>query len=310
MLIKIPRGWEIPDPQATPESVYFNRRELLKAAGFLGSAGLLAAATEGKNPYPAKRNADFTLDRPITPEWAAEGYNNFYEFNQEDKTAVKDEVGKFVISPWKFQVGGLVNKPGTFDVDDLIRSMPMEERLYRHRCVETWAMAVPWTGFPFSELIKRVDPKPEAKYVRFVSVNRPKEMPGIIKYNYYPWPYFEGLRMDEAMNPLCFMVTGLYGKALPKQNGAAIRMVLPWKYGFKSPKSLEKIEFIAKEPPIFWNKVGPGEYGFYSNVNPTKPHPRWSQATEKVIPEMERVKTQMYNGYEKWVAQMYNGKEY
>ena len=225
----------------------------MRTAGFLGASGLLAAAN---NPYPAKRNPDFTLDRPITPEWAAEGYDNFYEFNQEDKQAVKDLVGPFQISQWKFEVTGLVDKPETFDLDDIVRTMPLEERLYRHRCVEAWAMAVPWTGFPFSELLKAVEPKQQAKYVKFTSVYRPKEMPGQVRYNWYPWPYFEGLRMDEAMNPLCFMVTGLYGKPLPKQNGAPIRIVLPWKYGYKSPKSIVKIEFIGREPETFWHCVG------------------------------------------------------
>ena len=271
---------------------------------------MLGAGTVGKSPYPAKRNSDFTLDRPVTPEWAAESYNNFYEFEQYDKGAVKNLVAKFEPFPWKFEVAGLVRKPRAFDVEELVHTMPLEERLYRHRCVEAWSMAVPWTGFPFSELIKMVEPKPEAKFVRFTSVYRPKEMPGLMKYNWYPWPYFEGLRMDEAMHPLTLMVTGLYGKALPKQNGAPIRMVLPWKYGYKSPKSIVKIEFIAKEPETFWHKVAPAEYGFYSNVNPTKPHPRWSQATEGVIPTMERRPTLMYNGYAKLVSGMYNGKEF
>jgi sulfoxide reductase catalytic subunit YedY len=307
MLIRIPRGWEIPEREATPESVYLNRRQLLAAAGFLGVESLLATTT---GPYPAKRNPQFTLDRPITEEWAATSYNNFYEFNEEDKTAVKDMVGKFQISPWKIEVKGLVNKPRWYDVDDLVRTMPLEERLYRHRCVEAWSMAVPWTGFQFSELVKQVDPKPEAKYVRFESVYRPGQMPGQVHYTWYQWPYFEGLRMDEAMHPLAFMVTGLYGKPIPKQNGAPIRMALPWKYGFKGAKSIVKIEFIAKEPETFWHKSGPNEYGFYSNVNPNKPHPRWSQATERVIPNMERRPTLIYNGYEKWVAGMYNGKEY
>lgn len=309
MLIKKVRGWEIPERLATPETTYLNRRTLLKSAGFLGLDRLLAAGTE-KSPYPAKHNPEFTLDRPITEEWAAESYNNFYEFNQEDKSAVKDLVGKFQISPWKTEVTGLVAKPKTFDPDDLVRTMPMEERLYRHRCVEAWSMALPWTGFQFSELIKEVQPKPEAKYVRFVSVYRPKEMPGQVKYEWYPWPYFDGLRMDEAMNPLTFMVTGLHGKPLPKQNGAPIRIVMPWKYGFKGPKSIVKIEFVAKEPPSLWNKVAPKEYGFYSNVNPKRPHPRWSQASERVIPSGERRVTLMYNGYEKYVASMYKGDEY
>jgi sulfoxide reductase catalytic subunit YedY len=311
MLIKTPKGWEIPEREAVSEDIYWNRRDLLlKAAGLLGGASLLGAATEDKNPYPAKRNPEFKLDRDITPEPAVEGYNNFYEFNQEDKQAVKDLVGPFKISPWKVEVSGWVNKPKTLDLDDIVRTMPLEERLYRHRCVERWAMAVPWTGFPFSELIKQVEPKPEAKFVRFISVYRPKEMPGLTKYSYYPWPYFEGLRMDEAMNPLTFVVTGLFGKPLPKQNGAPIRMVLPWKYGYKSPKSIVKIEFIKSEPDIFWHKTNSNEYGFYSNVNPKKPHPRWSQATEMLIPTMQRVPTQLYNGYESYVAGMYNGKEF
>ena len=290
------------ESEATPESVFWNRREILTAAGFLGMERLLAAS--------ARRNPNFTLDRPITAEWAATTYNNFYEFNQEDKTAVKGLTGSFVTSPWSFEVTGLVHKPKTFDVDEIVRTMPLEERLYRHRCVEAWAMAVPWTGFPFSELIKRVDPKPEAKFVRFISVHRPQQMPGQVRYNWYPWPYFEALRMDEAMNPLTLMVTGLYGKPLPKQNGAPIRIVTPWKYGYKSPKSIVRIEFVAQRPRTFWNDVAPSEFGFFSNVNPHKPHPRWSQATEKLIPTMERRATQLYNGYEKYVAGMYDGREF
>ena len=305
MLIKIPRGWEIPEREATPEHVYLNRRTLLKAAGFLTMEGLLAAA----GPYPAKRNESYKLDRPITEEWAATGYNNFYEFNADNKQAVKDEVGKFVTRPWKVQVSGLVAKPQTFDVDEMEKTFPLEERLYRHRCVEAWSMAVPWTGFPLSELIKRVQPKPEAKFIRFFTAKRPDQMPGIARYPWYPFPYFEALRMDEAMHPLAMIVTGLYGKPLPKQNGAPLRIVAPWKYGYKSPKSIERIEFVASQPETFWNKLQPKEYGFYSNVNPKKPHPRWSQATEKVIPTMERRPTLPYNGYGDYVAPMYNGSE-
>lgn len=314
MLIRIPRDWEIPEREATPESVYLNRRELLRKAGFAGAAlwgapALLDAATAG-SPYPAKKNPEFTLDRAVTEEWAATGYNNYYEFDAQDKQAVKDKVGKFQISPWKIEVTGLVNKPQTLDFDDILKKYPLEERLYRFRCVERWAMAVPWTGFPLSLLIKDLDPKPAAKYVRFVTVSRPKEMPGISSAPFYPWPYSEGLRMDEAMNPLTLVVTGLYGKPLPKQNGAPIRLILPWKYGYKSPKSIVKIEFTAKEPETFWNKLQSNEYGFYSNVNPTKAHPRWSQATEQIIPTMERRPTLLYNGYEKQVGSMYNGKEF
>jgi sulfoxide reductase catalytic subunit YedY len=311
MLIKTPRDWEIPEREATPESAWLNRRQLIKAAGFLGFESLLAGAGDNKKgPYPAKRNPAYELDRPITDEQAVLSYNNFYEFHGTDKQAVKNLVGKFVTRPWSIEVTGLVNKPKTFDIEELERTMPLEERLYRHRCVEAWSMAVPWTGFPFSELIKRVEPRPEAKYVRFISVKRDKEMPGIPSQPWYPWPYFEGLRMDEAMNPLTLVVTGLYGKLLPKQNGAPIRMVLPWKYGYKSPKSIVKIEFVNSQPATFWNKLEPAEYGFYSNVNPKKPHPRWSQATEKAIPTMERRPTLLYNGYEKYVAGMYTGKEW
>jgi sulfoxide reductase catalytic subunit YedY len=272
--------------------------------------GLLAAAAKEGGPYPAKRNPEFTLDRPITEEWAATGYNNFYEFHPTDKEAVKNRVGAFVTSPWKIEVTGLVNKPKTLDVDELVKTMPLEERLYRFRCVEAWSMAVPWTGFPLSELIKQVEPKPEAKFIRFVTAKIPSQMPGIKEASWYPWPYFEGLRMDEAMNPLTLVVTGLYGKPLPKQNGAPIRTVVPWKYGYKSIKSIVKIEFVQKQPGTFWNHTSPNEYGFYSNVNPNKPHPRWSQATEKFLPRMERRPTLLYNGYEKWVASLYNGKEF
>lgn len=306
MLIRIPHDWEISESQATPEHIYLNRRQLLRAAGFLGVERLVAASA---GPYPAKRNSEFTLDRPVTEEWAATGFNNFYEFDPADKRAVKDKVGSFVVTPWKIEVTGLVNKPRTLDLDDLLRTMPFEERLYRHRCVEAWSMAVPWTGFPFSELIKAVEPRPEAKYVRFVTVNRPKEMPGMVGAPWYPWPYFEALRMDEAMNPLTMMVTGLYGKPLPKQNGAPVRIVTPWKYGYKSIKAIVRIEFVSKQPATFWNKLQPAEYGFYSNINPGKPHPRWSQAFEKVIPKMERRPTLLYNGYGKYVAGLYNGKE-
>lgn len=308
MLIRIPKGWEIPEREATPESAYLNRRQILRAAGLFGLIGA-AEAVESKALYPAKRNAEFTLDRPVTEEWAATGYNNFYEFDAENKQAVKDKVGAFQISPWKFEVTGLVNKPGTFDLDDILKKFTLEERLYRFRCVERWAMAVPWTGFPFSNLIKLVEPKAEAKFVRFTTVSRPKEMPGMTRSAFYPWPYNEGLRMDEAMNPLTLVVTGIYGKPLPKQNGAPIRMMVPWKYGYKSAKSIAKIEFTSKMPGTFWNQMQPSEYGFYSNVNPNKRHPRWSQAVENLIPNSERRPTLMYNGYEQYVASMYNGKE-
>ena len=298
-LLKLKQGWEIPERQATRESAGLTRRHLLAAALPSGQPGV----------SPSRRNPKFTLDRPITAEWAATSYNNFYEFHPTDKKLVKDRVGKFVTHPWKIEVGGLVNKPQTLDLDDLTRKFPLEERLYRFRCVEAWAMAVPWTGFPFSQLVKLADPKPEAKFVRFFSASRPDQMPGMKEAPWYPWPYFEALRLDEAMNPLTLLTTGLYGKPLPKQNGAPVRIIVPWKYGYKSPKSIVKIEFVAKQPKTFWNGIAPLEYGFYSNVNPKRPHPRWSQATEQMIPTMERRPTLAYNGYAKWVASLYTGAE-
>ena len=310
MLIRTPKGWEIPEREVTPESIYHNRREILKAFGFAGVSGLIAQAAESKGIYPAKRNPEFATDRALTPEAAATGYNNFYELHPTNKEAAKDLGGKFVIHPWKIEVTGHVAKPKIYDLDDLLARMPMEERVYRLRCVEAWGMTIPWTGFPISALIKEVEPKPEAKYIRFVSVNKPDQLPGMRMMPVYPWPYFEGLRMDEAMNPLSLFVTGVYGKPLPKQNGAPFRVITPWKYGYKSPKAIVKIEFVKNEPGTFWNQLTPSEYGFYSNVNPDKPHPRWSQKYEREIPTGERVKTVLYNGYEKYVAGMYNGKEF
>lgn len=313
MLIKIPRGWEIPEREATPESAYFNRRTLLKAAGFVGMESLLGnalqAARSSDGLYPAKLNPKYVLDRPVTPEFAATGYNNFYEFTL-DKQRVKNMVDRFTIDPWTVRVKGLVNNPKEYDFDDLVRRFPLEERLYRMRCVETWAMAVPWTGFPISALIKEVDPKPEAKFMRMVTVNRPEEMPGIRSQPHYPWPYVEALRIDEAMNEMALFVTGLYGKPLPKQNGAPIRLMVPWKYGLKSLKSIVEIEFTKRQPPTLWNQVGGTEYGWYSNVNPKRPHPRWSQAMEKMIPTGEERPTQLYNGYEQFVASLYKGNEF
>lgn len=313
MLIKTPKGWEIPEREATPESVFWNRREILRGMGYLGMSGLaaeaMAAAVPGADLYPAKRNPKYTLDRPITPEAVGTAYNNFYEFTL-DKRRVKDLVGPFQTDPWKVEVKGLVNNPKTYDIDDLVRAFPLEERLYRFRCVETWAMAVPWTGFRIADLIKAADPQPKAKYIRLVTVHRPDEMPGIKSQGHYPWPYFEALRIDEAMNELALFVTGIYGKPLPKQNGAPIRLITPWKYGLKSIKSIVEIEFTAKKPPTLWSRVGPTEYGWYSNVNPKRPHPRWSQAIDRLIPNGEERPTLPYNGYEEFVAGLYKGNEF
>ena len=311
MLIKKPRGWEIPEREATDESIYLGRREIIQGLGFLGMGTLANQAFAAVAPdlYPAKRNAKYTLDRPITAEEAATGYNNFYEFTL-DKGRVKDLARRFQAEPWKVEVKGLVNNPKTYDIDDLVRKFPLEERLYRFRCVETWAMAVPWTGFEMAHLIKEVDPKPEAKFMRMVTVNRPSEMPGIKSQPHYPWPYFEALEIKEAMNEMALFVTGIYGKPLPPQNGAPIRLMTPWKYGLKSIKSIVEIEFTARRPPTLWNQIGGTEYGWYSNVNPTRPHPRWSQAQDKLIPNGELRPTLMYNGYEEFVGSMYTGKEF
>jgi sulfoxide reductase catalytic subunit YedY len=296
MLIRIPQAWKIPEGQATSESVYLNRRQILAA---MGLPTILPAAN---------RNPQFTLDRPLTEEWAATSYNNYYEFST-NKQEIRSLAKGFKPRPWTVEIAGACAKPQVWSIEDLEAKMPIEERLYRHRCVEAWAMAVPWMGFPLAELIRRAEPQAGAKYVRFISVNRPSEMPGIRYSGNYPWPYYEGLRMDEAMNPLAFLVTGIYGKPLPNQNGAPLRLALPWKYGFKSIKAIVRIELVSQQPETFWNKAVPNEYGFYANVNPKRPHPRWSQAVEQLIPNMERVATQPYNGYEKWVGGMYKGSE-
>ncbi len=314
MLIKILRGWEMPEREATPEEFYLSRRQFIKKVGWRGMSTALALAgwggaeaasrREDKKIYPAKRNEKFALDRPLTDEWATAHYNNFYEFTTA-KERVADLVGKFQTSPWTVEITGLVAKPLRFDSEDLIRRMPLEERLYRHRCVEAWSMAVPWTGFPMKALVELAQPLSTAKFVRLLSFNKPEQAPGIKSQSWYSWPYYEGLRMDEAINELTMLVTGIYGHALPKQNGAPLRLVTPWKYGYKSIKSIAKIEFIDKQPHTFWNDLAPAEYDFLSNVNPQVPHPRWSQATEQPIPDGPRRPTLRYNGYGAQVAALY-----
>ncbi len=315
MLVKIPRGWELPERDATPESVYHSRRSLLGSMGIASAGALLAdrlrGATESAdNPlYPPERNTKYTLDRPLTPEAVATSYNNFYEFTL-DKQQVRFQVDRFKIDPWKIKVGGLVSNPKTYDFDDLVRRFPLEERLYRFRCVEAWSMAVPWTGFAMSELIREVDPKSEARYMRMLTAHRPREMPGIPSQPHYDWPYQEAITIDEAMNELALFGTGIYGKPMPKQNGAPFRAIIPWKYGLKNIKSIDRIDFTKGRPPTLWNKAAPHEYGWYSNVNPDRPHPRWSQASERFLPTGQRRPTLMYNGYEQYVAELYTGKEF
>ncbi len=317
--IRVRRGWELPEREAMPESAFLNRREFIKKIGMgsIGGASVLAGANQAlawfttlhiasgvADLYPAKRNTKYVLDRPLTDERFATRYNNFYEFTT-DKPRVADLVGNFKTHPWTVEVTGMVAKPKAFDIDELLRLFSLEERLYRHRCVEAWAMAVSWTGFPMKAFVDYVQPTSKAKFVRFVSFNKPDEAPGIRTQSWYPWPYYEGLSLAEATNELAMVVTGIYGHALPKQNGAPIRVVVPWKYGYKSIKSIVKIEFTDQQPKTFWNDIAPNEYGFLSNVDPKVPHPRWSQAYERMIIDGERRPTLSYNGYGEFVAHLY-----
>jgi sulfoxide reductase catalytic subunit YedY len=232
-------------------------------------------------------------------------YNNFYEFSTT-KERVHRLTGKFVIDPWPIEIGGLCEKPMKVDAKELIEMMPMEERVYRFRCVEAWSMIVPWSGFPLAKLIEKAQPKAEAKFIKFTSFMRPDQAPGFAQLPMYPWPYTEGLRMDEAMHPLTLVATGIYGKPMPKQQGAPIRIVVPWKYGYKSIKSIVKIEFVAQQPKTLWESLAPDEYPFESNVNPDVPHPRWSQATERVVDTGLRIRTKPFNGYADQVAKLYS----
>ena len=306
-------GWMIPESKATPESVFMQRRKFLAgsaamaAGGILGAAGGIGCAADDNadktlDLYPAERNPEFTLDRPVTEEEVAAAYNNFYEFGPV-KT-ISRLAQRLTIRPWQVEVGGLVNNPQTFDIDDLIRAMPLEERLYRLRCVEAWAMAVPWTGFPFSALMKKVQPTLQARYVKLTTFLHRTVALNQLRI-WYPWPYEEGLTIEEAMNELTLLVTGVYGHPLPKQHGAPLRLVTPWKYGFKSIKSIVSIEFVKERPVSFWETLAPKEYGFWANVNPVVSHPRWSQSTERMLGTDEKYDTVIFNGYGQWVAGMY-----
>lgn len=324
--IILPPSWRMSDRLATPESVYLqavSRRSYLKLLGavaLLATGGPLGCSMPvseeefSKSPknfefsdvdrqvYPSAPNLEFQLDRAITEEHIAAQYNNFYEFS-EAKDDIWKRVGGFKPRPWSVEIKGLVKKPQLIDVDDLLKSMPLEERLYRHRCVEAWAMAVPWTGFPLNVLIKKVEPLSTARYLRFTSFHTPNIAMG--QRGYGPWPYTESLTVAEAMNDLALLVTGIYGHPLPKQHGAPIRLVTPWKYGFKSIKSIVSIEFIAEEPATFWNAMAPSEYDLVANVDPRVPHPRWSQATERMLGTDQRFPTQLFNGYGSWVGSLY-----
>ena len=306
----------IKSSEITPYSQYLTRRDFLKAAGILTGSALLAACAPNaaetavpKSGAPVVSSGDFTdeLGDPANSFEDITNYNNFYEFTT-DKEGVAKLAEKFNPAPWTVEVSGLVNNPKTYGMEDLLGNFTQEERIYRLRCVEAWSMVIPWTGFTLASLLKEVEPTSDAKYVRFESVYRPEEMPGQ-KSPFYPWPYQEGLRLDEAMNDLTILGTGLYGEPMPNPNGAPIRLVVPWKYGFKSIKSITKIELVAEEPTTLWSMVGPNEYGFYSNVNPEVPHPRWSQATERRVGELGRRETLMFNGYAEQVAHLYDGMD-
>lgn len=318
--IHIKKDWEISDNLATPESAYMRRREFLKGTVLTTAAtvGVLYGCGPSSPPntlpeikwneleksiYPAKRNPNYGLDRPLTDEKIAASYNNFYEFGS-DKIDPVHYAQKLNTRPWAVQVGGLVNKPTTFDIDDLLKTMPMEERVLRLRCVEAWAMAVPWTGFPLSELLKKVEPKAEATHVRLETFYQPFTAQGQLAF-WEPWPYVEGLTIQEAMNELAFLATGIYGHPLPKQHGAPIRLVVPWKYGFKNIKSIVKIELVNYRPATFWNTLQGLEYDFTANVDPRIPHPRWPQTREKMIGSGDIRPTLPYNGYGEFVTHLY-----
>ncbi|MCJ2047803.1 protein-methionine-sulfoxide reductase catalytic subunit MsrP [Methylobacterium sp. J-078] len=312
MHIRRTRAWEMPEHLATPENVFLDRRRLLggaaglAAASFIGIEGAQAASDPTADLYPAKRNEAYTLDRPLTPEKFSADYNNFYEYGTSK--SVLPAANALKTRPWTVAIDGLVEKPMTLGIDDLIRKMPLEERLYRHRCVEAWSMSVPWTGFPLAKLVALAKPTAGAKYIQMQTFLDRAMAPGQKSF-LYPWPYTEGLTLEEAGNDLAFVATGVYGKPLANQFGAPIRLVVPWKYGFKSVKSITKISFVAERPKTFWEGLQAAEYGFWANVNPAVSHPRWSQATERVLGTDQRVPTLIYNGYGEQVAGLYKGLE-
>jgi sulfoxide reductase catalytic subunit YedY len=311
------RGWEIPESSATPEHLFFDRRAFLAATG----AGLAATAmspaaamaqrvADAPDPsaslYPFKRNDKFTLDREVTPEAVNINYNNFYEYGTSKDVAKAAQ--QLRVRPWTIKIDGMVEKPREVAIDDLLKAMPLEERLYRHRCVEAWGMAIPWSGFSLAEFVKYAAPLSSAKYLRMETFKDPAMAPGQ-RAVWYPWPYVEGLTMAEATNELAFLVTGAYGKPVAKQMGAPLRLAVPWKYGFKSIKSIVRFTFTDQRPKGLWEALQSSEYGFWANVNPEVPHPRWSQATEEVLGKMTRVPTLLFNGYGEYVADMYKGLE-
>ena len=320
MLIR--RSSDIKSSEITDPDLFLKRREFMRAAtGLVAAGGLYGAgmfmpgkAHAGTRLAGVKKSA-YSVNETLTPREAVTSYNNFYEFGT-DKDDPAANAGKFKTRPWQVKVEGEIRKPKTYDIDELLKLAPLEERVYRMRCVEGWSMVIPWAGFPLAELIKRAEPTGNAKFVEFVTLLDPAQMPGQ-NVRVLQWPYVEGLRMDEAMHPLTLLALGLYGEALPNQNGAPVRVVVPWKYGFKSAKSIVRIRFTEQQPKTSWELAGPNEYGFYSNVNPTVDHPRWSQAKERRIEKLSVVdslfdkkrETLMFNGYADQVAQLYAGMD-
>ncbi|HEY7297150.1 MAG TPA: protein-methionine-sulfoxide reductase catalytic subunit MsrP [Xanthobacteraceae bacterium] len=309
------RGWEIPERLATPEHLFFNRRAFMAATGAaaVSLAPELALAQRiadlpdpSKDLYPVKRDEKYVLDRPVTEERINTNYNNFYEFSSTKNVARVAQALK--IRPWTIKIDGMVEKAQELGIDDLLKKVTLEERLYRHRCVEAWSMAVPWSGFPMAKLVDLARPLSSAKFVRMETFFDKAMAPEQRKI-YYPWPYIEGLTMAEATNELTFLVTGAYGKPVPKVMGAPIRLAVPWKYGFKSIKSIVKFTFTDQRPKGLWEALQASEYGFWANVNPKVPHPRWSQATEEFIGTGERKPTMLFNGYGDYVAGIYKGLE-
>lgn len=293
----------IPGDEVTPKALYINRREFLRAMGITSAALLVAACEPG---VPGTPIPGFDSDI-VTAKEEALDYNNFYEFSLS-KHGVAEEAEGFQISPWKIQIDGLVANPQTISFDELLQRYDIDEYVYRMRCVEGWSMVLPWQGFQLNKLLEDIEPLPEARYIQFQSVYRPDEMPGQVSLDKYPWPYSEGLRLDEAMHDLTIFASGLYDESLAKQNGAPIRLVVPWKYGFKSIKSIARISLVAEEPPTFWKSIASNEYGFCANVNPAVDHPRWSQATEIRIGDSQRRPTLLFNGYDQ-VADLYEGMD-
>ena len=309
------RGWELPDRLATPEHIFLDRRSFLQ-----GAAGTIAALSPSiawaqrvadlpdptADLYPAKANTVYAIDRPQTDESIATSYNNYYEFGPSKSIVRAAQALK--VRPWTIQIDGMVEKPFEIGVDDLIRKAGIEERVYRLRCVEAWSMTIPWSGFPMAKLVELARPLSSAKYVQMETFKDPSIAPGQ-RQTWYPWPYTEGLTVAEASNELAFLVTGVYGKPAPKQMGAPLRLAVPWKYGFKSVKSIVRFSFTDKRPKSYWESLQSAEYGFWANVNPAVDHPRWSQATEEVIGSNKRVPTLPFNGYGEYVADLYKGLE-